>query len=87
MRREGEAERLFKELIAENFPNWGRNWIHKSMKLRELLVTSMQKTFSKTCYIKTVKSHNLGDLGTSLVVKWLRICLPMQGTREATCAP
>ena len=23
----------------------------------------------------------LGALGTSLVVQWLRICLPMQGTR------
>ena len=24
---------------------------------------------------------NIVDLGTSLVVQWLRICLPMQGTR------
>ena len=28
------AENLFKEIIAENFPNWGRNWIYMSMKLR-----------------------------------------------------
>ena len=28
------AENLFKEIIAENFPNWGRNWMYNSVKQR-----------------------------------------------------
>ena len=55
--REQEAESLFKETIAVNFPNWGNNWIHKTMKLRQCLITSMEKTFSKIHYIETVKSQ------------------------------
>ena len=34
------AERLLKKIV-ENFPNWGRNWIYMSMKLREPLGTSV----------------------------------------------
>ena len=40
-----------------NFPKWGNNWIHKTMKLRQCLITSMEKTFSKIHYIETVKSQ------------------------------
>ena len=63
--RERGAESLFKEVIAESFPNQRRNWIYKSMKLREHLITSIQKDFLQW---------------TSLLVQWLRIRLPMQGT-------
>ena len=31
--REKEAGSLFKEMIPENFPNLGKEWIYKSMKL------------------------------------------------------
>ena len=36
--REKGVEQLSKEIIAENFPDRGRKWICKSMRLRELLV-------------------------------------------------
>lgn len=39
----GGEERLLKGTTAENFPNLGRNWIYKSMKLIELPIISMQK--------------------------------------------
>ena len=43
-REEREKEQsLLKEIIAENFPNWGRNSIYNSMMLREPLITSIQK--------------------------------------------
>ena len=43
-KRQGKgAQSLFTEVRAENVPNLGRNCIHKSMKLREHLITSMQK--------------------------------------------
>lgn len=35
--REKGAKIIFKEIIAENFPKLGRDWIYKSMKLREYL--------------------------------------------------
>lgn len=34
---------LFKEIVADNFHIWERNWVYKSMKLREHLITLMQK--------------------------------------------
>ena len=41
---EGEGSReIFKGKIAENVPDLRRNRVYKSMKLREHLVTSMQK--------------------------------------------
>ena len=36
------------------------------------------KTMGQFFFVVTIKSHNLG---ASLVAQWLRICLPMQGTR------
>ena len=56
--REEETERLFKEIIAENFPNLGEELaiqVHKANKALNYL--SAKKTFSKTHCIKTVKSQ------------------------------
>ena len=54
---EGE-ESLLKETTAENFPNLGRNWIYKSIKLIELpIISQYKKIFFKTHDIKTVKSQ------------------------------
>ena len=52
-----EEESLLKETRAENFPNLGRNWIYKSIKLIELPVIQCKKIFSMRHYIKTVKSQ------------------------------
>lgn len=41
--REQGAESFFKETRVENFPNLERNQICKPVKLREYLITSMQK--------------------------------------------
>ena len=41
---EGEGSKeFFKGIIAENVPNLRRNGVYKPIKLREHLVTSMQK--------------------------------------------
>lgn len=53
-KREG-AESLFKEIKARTSQTWESNWILKFMKLKELLIISKQKTFSKKHYIKAVK--------------------------------
>ena len=52
-----EEESLLKETTAENFPNLGRNWIYKSIKLIELPVIQCKKIFSMRHDIKTVKSQ------------------------------
>ena len=41
--RQKGAESLIKEIIAENFPNPGKELVIQYMKLRELLITSIQK--------------------------------------------
>ena len=38
-----------------------------------------QNTFGKIC--RLLKSYFKIQVGASLVAQWLRICLPMQGTR------
>ena len=43
-------------------------WVHSSLYILRL---------EPNLYIKDIKT----ELGASLVAQWLRICLPMQGTR------
>ena len=42
-KKEKEKGEEFKEIIADNFPNLGNNWIYSSLKLREHLIATMQK--------------------------------------------
>jgi len=41
--RDKGAERFLKEIKAEKFSNLRRNWVYKSLKLREHLIASMRK--------------------------------------------
>ena len=52
--REKTAERLFKEIIQ----TWERNWIYKPMKLREYLITSMQKDLLQDIILKLSKVND-----------------------------
>ena len=42
-KKEKEKGEEFKEIIADNFPNLGSNWIYSYLKLREHLIATMQK--------------------------------------------
>ena len=62
--------------ITSQNPHSGRC----SEKINHSLCTQHQLPFYSS-YVYFVYQKNLLDLGTSLVAQWLRIRLPMQGTR------
>lgn len=55
-----EAENIFKEIIARNFPNPGKQLdiqVQKSKRPQITLLSQCKKTFSKTHYNDTVKNQ------------------------------
>lgn len=49
---------LFKEIVADNFHIWERNWVYKSMKLREHLIISMQNDLIQETILKFSKFND-----------------------------
>ena len=56
-RRKGEAGRELKVTVAENFPNLDKELYLQVPRANRTLSSQCKKTFSRTHYYKTVKSH------------------------------
>ena len=64
-----------------------KNIIYNNIKIYEILKYKFDKNHARPVYwkLQNVAERHLKELnGASLVVQWLRICLPMQGTRVQT---
>ena len=57
-KREKGTESVFKEIIAENFPNHGKELDIQVHKADRTLLSQCKKIFSKTPYNEIVKNHD-----------------------------
>ena len=81
-------EKEMKEMIAE--VNKTKSWFFEKInKIDKPLARPIKKKREKTQINRirnekgegTTDTAEIQSIGASLVVQWLRICLPMQGTR------
>ena len=80
-------EKIFEEIIVENFPNMGKEIATQVQEAQQVPYRiNPRRNMPRHIVIKLTKIKDKEKLlkaarGTSLVAQWLRICLPMQGTR------
>ena len=56
-------------------------WERKMEQLLGKTVRRLRKKLKKRIAIRSSNPQKRSELGSSLAVQWLRICLPMQATR------
>ena len=72
------TEKIFEEITVENFPNMGKERVNQVQEAQRVPYRKNPgRNTSRHILIKLSKI----TYRASLVVQWLRICLPMQGTR------
>ena len=81
------TEKIFEEIIVENFPNMGKEIVNQVQEAQRVpyRINPRRNTprhiIIKLSKIKYKENILKAARGTSLVAQWLRVCLPMQGTR------
>ena len=72
------SETIFEEIIVEIFPNMGKEIVNQVQEEQRIPYRiNLKRNMPRHTLIKLSKIK----YRASLVVQWLRICLPMQGTR------
>ena len=89
-------EKIFEEIIIKNFPNMGKEIatqvqeaqrvpgrINPRRNMPRHIVIKLTKIKDKEKIIESNKGKMTNNIqgGASLVAQWLRVCLPVQGTR------
>ena len=70
------TEKIFEEIIVENCPNMGKEVVNQVQEAQRVRYRIKPRTnMPRHILIK------LSKIRASLVAQWLKICLPMQGTR------
>ena len=72
------TEEIFEEIIVENFPNMGKEIVNQVEEVQRVPYrTNPRRIMPRHILIKLSKNK----YRASLVAQWLRVRLPMQGTR------
>ena len=72
------TQKIFEHIILENFPNMGKETVSQVRKAQGVPYRiNARRNTPRHTLIKLSKIK----YRASLVVQWLRICLPVQGTR------
>ena len=86
-KKEKGYEKIFEEIVVENFPNMGKEIATQIQEAHKVpyRINPRRNTprhiLFKLTKIKFKEKILKAARGTSLVAQWLRVCLPMQGTR------
>ena len=76
--KKNETENIFEEIIVESFANMGKEIVNSGQKVQRVPYRiNPRRNTPRHILIKLSKIK----YRASLVAQWLRICLPMQGTR------
>ena len=81
------TEKIFEEIIVENFPNMGKEIVNQVQKAQRVpYKINPRRNTPRHILIQLSKIKHKEKIlkaacGASLVAQWLRICLPIQGTR------
>ena len=81
--RKKGSEKMFEEIIVENFPNMGKEIVNQVLEAqRGSYRINPRRNMPRHILIKLSKiKYKENILGASLVAQWLRICLLMRGHR------
>ena len=72
------AEKIFEDILVETFPTMGKEIVNQVQKAQSVSYSiNPRRNMPRHILIKLSKIK----YRASLVAQWLRICLPMQGTR------